>query len=87
MKLMDTNILTLMKTKKNKDNQIKIRDLIRSITKLSNDYDKKYMIIKFNFDDELALNKNMKTPTTKIVLRAIFYENKKVFLDEYLYKI
>ena len=57
MKLMDANILTLMKTKKNKDNQIKIRDLIRSITKLSNDYDKKYMIIKFNFDDELALIK------------------------------
>ena len=34
----------------------KIRDLIRSITKNSDDYDEKYMKIKFNWDDELPLN-------------------------------
>ena len=29
------------------------RDLIRSITKNSNDYDEKYMKVKFNSDDKL----------------------------------
>ena len=31
----------------------KIRDLIRSVTKNSNNYDEKYMKTKFNLDDEL----------------------------------
>ena len=31
----------------------KIRYLIRSVTKNSNDYDEKYMKTKFNLDDEL----------------------------------
>ena len=35
----------------------KIRDLIRSITKKSDDYVENYMKIKFNSDDELSLNK------------------------------
>ena len=35
----------------------KIRDLIRSITKCTDDYDEKYMKIRFNLDDELHLNK------------------------------
>ena len=36
----------------------KIRDLIRSITKNSDDYghDKKYLKIKFESDDELPIN-------------------------------
>ena len=50
---------------------IKIRDLIRSITKNSDDYDGKYMKIKFNSDDELPLNKTVEIPTITIV-RAIF---------------
>ena len=35
----------------------KIRDLIRSVTKNSDDYEEKYMKIKFNSDDGLFLNK------------------------------
>ena len=35
----------------------KIRDLIRSITKTSDDYDEKYMKIKLNSEDELPLKK------------------------------
>ena len=31
------------------------RDLIRSITKISDDYNEEYMKIKFNFDDRLPL--------------------------------
>ena len=35
----------------------KIRDLIRSITKNSDDYDETYMKIRFNSNDDLPLNK------------------------------
>ena len=49
--------------------QTKIRYLIRSMTKNSdNYYDEKYMKIKFNLDDELPLNKMMETPSTIIVV-------------------
>ena len=34
-----------------------MRDLIRSMTKNADDYDEKYIQIKFNLDDELPLNK------------------------------
>ena len=49
-----------MKTKQNniyEELRIKIKDLIRSIPKNSDDYDEKYMKIKFNLDDELHINK------------------------------
>ena len=36
---------------------MKIRDLIRSITKNLDDYDEKYMKIKFSSDDKLPLKK------------------------------
>ena len=45
------------KIKKSEELQIKTIDLIRSITKNSDYYDKKYMKIKFNSDDKLPLNK------------------------------
>ena len=53
---------------------IKIRDLIISITNNSNDYDERYMKIKFNSDDELPLNKMIESPSITIVLRVIFLE-------------
>ena len=43
------------KVKKYEELWSKIRDLSRSITKNSDDYDEKYMKIKFNSDDELPL--------------------------------
>ena len=51
------------KIKKYEELWIKIRDLIRSITKNSDDYDEKYMKIKFNSDCELPLNKTVEIPT------------------------
>ena len=79
------------KTQKNKELCSKIRDLIRSITKNSNDYDEKHKKIKFNSDDELHLNKMIKIPTMTVVVKAVFQENNKyypqVFLDECLYKL
>ena len=53
----------------------KPRNLITSMTKNSDDYDEKYMKIKFNTDDELSLNKMVEIPTMTIVVRAIFIEN------------
>ena len=72
--------------------QSKIRELIRAITKNSDDYDEKYMEIKFNLDDELPLNNKMiEIRSMIIVVRAVFYKNNKyypqVFLDECLYQL
>ena len=41
---------------------IKIRDLIRLITKSSDDYDEKFVKNKFNSDGEVPLNKAIETP-------------------------
>ena len=57
----------------------KIRDSITSITKNSNDFDEKYMKIKFNSDDELPLNKTREIPIMTVVVRAIFLENDKYY--------
>ena len=69
----------------------KIRDLIRSVTENSDDYDEKYIKIKFNSDDELFLNKTIEIPSIAIVIRSIFIENSKyypqIFLDKCLYKL
>ena len=81
------------KIKKYEELWIKIRDLIRSITKNSDDYDydEKYIKIKFDSDDQLPLNKTVEIPIMTIVVRTIFLENNKyylqVFLDVCLYKI
>ena len=37
------------------------------------------MEIKFNSDDELPLNKTIEIASMAIVVRAIFYENKKYY--------
>ena len=47
------------------------------MTKKSDDYDKKYMIIKFNLYDELPLNKMIEIHSMIIVIRAVFHENNK----------
>ena len=79
------------KIKKYEELSSKIRDLIRSVTKKSDDYDKKRMKIKFISDGKLPLNKTIKIPSMIIVVRAVFHENNKyypqIFLDECLYKL
>ena len=47
----------------------KVRDIIRSITKNSDDYDEKYVKIKFDSDGKLPLNKAIEIPTMTIVVR------------------
>ena len=69
----------------------KVRDLIKSVITKLDDYDEKYIKIKFDSDDELPLNKTIKIPIITIVVRAVFHENNKyylqVFLEEYLHEI
>ena len=50
----------------------KIRDLIRSITKNSDYYDKKYMKIKSNSDNGLPLNKAVEIISMRIVVKVFF---------------
>ena len=54
-----------------------------------NDYD--YMKIKFNFDNELPLNKPLKFHAMTIILRSAFGEDGKLypqlFLDNTLYEL
>ena len=57
----------------------KIKDLIRSITKNSDDYDEKYMTIKLNSDNDLPLNKTIEINSIIIVVRAIFHENNRCY--------
>ena len=69
----------------------KTKDLIRSITKNSDDYNEKCMKIKFNSDDTLLLNKKIEFPIVTIAVRAVFHENNQycpqVFLEECLHKL
>ena len=79
------------KIKKYRELWSRIRDLIKSITKNSVDYDEKYMKIKFNSDDKSPLNKTIEISIMALVVTAFFFENNKyypqVFLDECLHKI
>ena len=56
-----------------------------------NDYEKDYMKIKFNSDDDLPLNKPLKFHAMTIIIRSVFEEDGKlypqVFLDDTLYEL
>ena len=55
------------------------------------DYEKYYMEIKFNSDDNLLLNKALKFHMVTVTTRSIFQEDGKlypqVFLDDALYEL
>ena len=67
-----------------------IRDKIREINN-GCDYDKDYMKIEFNSDDDLPLNKSLKFRLMTITIRHVFEEDGKfypqVFLDDTLYEL
>ena len=54
-------------------------------------YDEKYMKIKFNSDNDLPLNKTLKLYNVGLVGGSVFHEGNKyypqLFLDECLYKL
>ena len=49
------------------------------------------MKIKFDSDDDLPLNKQLKFPTLTIIVRSVFEEDGKcyaqIYLDEHLYEL
>ena len=55
------------------------------------DYEKDFMKIKFNSDDDLPLNKPLKFHNMTITIRSVFEEDGKlypqVFLDDTLYEL
>ena len=55
------------------------------------DYEKDYMKIKFNLDNDLPLNKQLKFHNMAITIRSVFEEDSKlyppVFLDDTLYEL
>ena len=64
------------------------------IKEISNDecgYEKDYMKIKFNSDDDLPLNKPLKFHNITITIRYVFKEDGKlypqIFLDSTLYEL
>ena len=78
------------KIKKYEELWSKIRDLIRSIIKNSDDYDEKYMKVKFNSDDDLPINKMIEIHKVARVVRAVFHENNKYYVQvfsECLYEL
>ena len=68
-----------------------IRNKIKKISGNECDYKKDYMKIKFNSDDDLPLNKQLKFHNMTITIRSVFEEDGKlypqVFLDDTLYEL
>ena len=68
-----------------------IRDKIKEVSSDECDYEKDYMKIKFNSDDDLPLNKPLKFHNMTITIRSAFEEDGKlypqVFLDDTLYEL
>ena len=68
-----------------------IRDKIKKINSDECNYEKDYMKIKFNSDDNLPLNKPLKFHNMTITIRSVFEEDGKlypqVFLDDTLYEL
>ena len=69
--LVPTNESKEMK-KKYEELWSKIRDLIGSVTKDSDDYNENYIKIKCNLDDKLPLNKVIEIHSMIIVVRVAF---------------
>ena len=58
-----------------------IRDKIKEINSDECDYEKGYMKIKFNSDDDLPLNKPLKFHLLTITIRSVFEEDGKLYLQ------
>ena len=66
-------------------------DKIKEISNYECDYEKDYLKIKFNLDDDLPLNKPLKLHNMTITIRSVFKEDGKlypqVFLNDTLYEL
>ena len=77
--------------KKYNDVWSEIKNKIEAVSSGECDYEKDYMKIKFNSDDNLPLNKPLKFHNMTITIRSVFEEDGKlypqVFLDDTLYEL
>ena len=68
-----------------------IKNKIEEVSSGECDYEKDYVKIKFNSDDDLPLNKPLKFHNMTITIRSVFEEDGKlysqVFLDDTLYEL
>ena len=68
-----------------------IKNKIEEVSSGECDYEKDYMEIKSNSDDDLSLKKPLKVRNMIIIIRSVFEEDGKrypqVFLDDTLYKL
>ena len=68
-----------------------IKNKIEEVSSGECDYEKDYMKIKFDSDDDLPLNKALKFHNMTITIRSVFEEDGKlypqVFLDDTLYEL
>ena len=69
-----------------------IKDYIEKINNRKlGEYDRDYMKIKFNLDDDIPLNKVLNFLIVMVIIRNIFLKNGKyyhqIFLDECLYEV
>ena len=75
----------------NKELLKRYNDVFNGINGNECDYEKDYMKIKFNSDDDLPLNKQLKFHNMIITIRSVFEEDGKlypqVFLDDTLYEL
>ena len=69
----------------------KIKNQIEKINDKPSEYEKDFMKIKFDSDDNLPLNKILKLHNLTIVVGFVFQDDKKyypqVFLDAFLYEL
>ena len=77
--------------KKYKDFWNGIKSKVEGISSGKCDYEKDFIKIKFNSDDDLPLNKPLKFHAMTIIIRSVFEEEGKlyplVFLDDALYEV
>ena len=68
-----------------------IRDKIKEINSDECDYEKDYMKIKFDFDDNVTLNKPLNFHNMTITIRSVFKEDgnlyQQVSLDDAFYEL
>ena len=68
-----------------------IKNLIERVNDKPGKYEKDFMKIKFNSDDNLPLNKILKLHMLTVIVRSVFEKDGKyypqVFLDECLYEL
>ena len=68
-----------------------VKNKIEAVSIGECEYKKDYMKIKFNFDDDLPLNKLLKFHSVTITIRSVFEEDGKIypqiFQDDSLYEL